>query len=133
MLRRIIIAIGVGVAVLLTLPAIPTSTTKADNERGKQLFLQYCASCHGTDGKGKGTVAPELRNSVPDLTKIEKKNGKFPISYIQLVIAGEVGATELVAHGTRDMPVWGRVFRMREGSDRSRARHRAGPPTTRRR
>ena len=24
--------------------------------KGKRLFVQYCASCHGTDGKGQGTA-----------------------------------------------------------------------------
>jgi hypothetical protein len=35
----------------------------------------------------------------------------FPAARIKLVIAGEVGQTEIRAHGTSDMPVWGRVFR----------------------
>ena len=55
-----------------------------------------------------------------DLTTIRKEGGKFPRVRIRLVIAGEVGETELTVHGTREMPVWGRVFRFKE-ADKSAA------------
>jgi hypothetical protein len=51
----------------------------------------------------------------PDLTAIPKENGKFPGVHVRVVIEGEVGETELTAHGTREMPVWGRVFRQKRG------------------
>jgi ubiquinol-cytochrome c reductase cytochrome c subunit len=46
-------------------PAIPRVVTEgADLHRGWQLFLQNCASCHGTSGSGGavggGNVAPHL-------------------------------------------------------------------------
>jgi hypothetical protein len=34
--------------------------------------------------------------------------------------SGEVGETELTVHGTREMPVWGRVFRFKK-ADKSAA------------
>jgi hypothetical protein len=51
----------------------------------------------------------------PDLTAIAKKEGKFPGVHVRVVIEGEVGETEMSTHGTREMPVWGRVFRQKRG------------------
>jgi mono/diheme cytochrome c family protein len=120
MLQRIITVAVLAFASAFILSSIsPTQSAMANNEKGKKLYMQYCASCHGIDGKGKGPVASSLCASLPDLTKIEKKDGKFPALRIQNVIAGEIGQTEITAHGTREMPVWGSVFREREDQGRS--------------
>lgn len=75
---------------------------------GSDLFHAYCATCHGTDGKGHGPVAAALNTSVPDLTTIAKRHGGiFPSKRIERIIAGD----ELIsAHGSRDMPIWGPIF-----------------------
>jgi mono/diheme cytochrome c family protein len=94
-------------------------SSASSNDRGRKLYLQYCASCHGQDGTGNGIVAPHLKVAPPDLTTIAKQDGKFPAIHIQHVIAGEIGATELQVHGTKEMPVWGQVFRNKYGQGRS--------------
>lgn len=103
---------------------IPSRTALAEgaaaNARGRQLYMQYCSTCHGVDAKGGGPVAAKLKTAPPDLTTIRKEDGKFPGGRIRLVIAGEVGETELAVHGTREMPVWGRVFRFKR-ADKSAA------------
>jgi mono/diheme cytochrome c family protein len=77
---------------------------------GKELFVAYCASCHGMDGKGKGPVAAALKNGAPDLSTLTKrKQGKFPTAELEKLILGD-GMTA-AAHGSREMPVWGPVFR----------------------
>lgn len=77
---------------------------------GKDLYVSYCASCHGTDGKGHGPVAVALKDPLPDLTKIAKRHGgKFPGEEMEKMILGAKGSR--VAHGSEDMPVWGPVFR----------------------
>jgi hypothetical protein len=103
---------------LSTARAVQEGSIKSDQERhpvwlipsleGSDLFHSYCASCHGTDGRGAGPVAPALNTSVPDLTTIAKRHGGiFPAGHIRAIIAGD----ELVtAHGSREMPVWGPVF-----------------------
>jgi hypothetical protein len=73
--------------------------------------MQHCASCHGADAKGHGPVASTLKTAPSDLTNIPTEKGKFPSIRISLVIQGEVGQMEIAAHGTREMPVWGAVFR----------------------
>ena len=84
---------------------LPSSFRGGDpREEGEQLYLRACASCHGTDARGAGPVAPHLRVPVPDLTTLAaRRGGEFPRANVIDVI---VGRQELPAHGTREMPVW---------------------------
>ena len=79
---------------------------------GAQLFRTYCASCHGTRGRGDGPAAGQMRKLPPDLTTFTRRNGGvFPAERLRQIIDGRgVGA-----HGDRDMPVWGDAFRTRSG------------------
>jgi mono/diheme cytochrome c family protein len=120
MLRRFLaLVVFVITALLVASSLLSSQTAMADNERGRKLYLQHCASCHGVDGKGHGPVAKSLSKPLPDLTTIQKMEGKFPGTRINLVIAGEVGQTEIPAHGTKEMPVWGRIFRHAHDQSRS--------------
>lgn len=85
-------------------------TSPAD---GGEMYQAYCASCHGADGRGHGVVAPYLKQALTDLTRLAKQNqGVFPAAKVAAVIRGEAG---LGAHGSREMPVWGPVFRSFDG------------------
>jgi len=78
---------------------------------GKREFEANCASCHGITGKGNGSVAELLRKSPPDLTLLAKNNqGVFPMARLYDVIEG----ANVPAHGSRDMPVWGRDYRIKD-------------------
>ena len=77
---------------------------------GKDNFEAYCASCHGKAARGDGPAAPALKVPPPDLTQLAKKHGgKFNAADVEQTItgAGQMPA----AHGSRDMPLWGPVFR----------------------
>ena len=75
---------------------------------GQLEYQQYCASCHGRDGKGGGAMADLLRVAPADLTQLSKKNGgQFPFWRIYGTIDGREA---VMAHGTRTMPVWGAHF-----------------------
>jgi mono/diheme cytochrome c family protein len=82
---------------------------KASDLSGAEMYRTYCASCHGIDGKGSGPAAAALKQALPDLTQIAKKNnGRFPDFRIARIIDGD----DVVAvHGARDMPIWGDYFR----------------------
>lgn len=81
-------------------------------KKGQKLFLQYCASCHGNDGKGQGPVSIALKGGPRDLTLIQAPDTEFPVYRVQTVIDGE---RDVSAHGTRRMPVWGAIFRKTNG------------------
>lgn len=81
----------------------PLSHTSPAN--GKQMFNSYCASCHGSDGKGNGPVAPTLKMPPADLTALSKNNhGEFPEAHVISIL--QYG-TAVPSHGTADMPIWG--------------------------
>jgi hypothetical protein len=76
---------------------------------GSELFKEYCATCHGMDATGNGPAALALRKPVPDLTRISQRNGgTFPRESVKQYISGE---SDILAHGSRDMPIWGPIFR----------------------
>src|SRR6266508_5432414 len=81
----------------------------AEANGGRQMYLKYCGSCHGSGGKGDGLVSRDLKVKVPDLTLLKSKNkGIYPTDRVMSSIDGSrVGR----AHGDRNMPVWGEVFR----------------------
>ena len=72
---------------------------------GKDLYLRFCASCHGDSGRGDGPVASSFSVEVPDLTLIARRyGGEFPRDRVAKVIDGRF---VIGAHGSRTMPVWG--------------------------
>ena len=74
---------------------------------GEIEFLSSCAPCHGSEGKGKGPMSAALKATPSDLTVLAKNNGGvFPFSHVYEVIDGR---KVIAAHGTREMPAWGRV------------------------
>jgi mono/diheme cytochrome c family protein len=78
---------------------------------GRDLFDFYCASCHGRDLTGTGPVAEALKTSPTDLTTIAKRNrGVFPKARVAAFVTGDDGPRTPV-HGSKDMPVWGPIFR----------------------
>jgi mono/diheme cytochrome c family protein len=75
---------------------------------GQEMYVSYCASCHGKDAKGNGPAAPALKVAPTDLTALAKNNkGAYPSDHVATVISGAA----VTAHGSKDMPVWGSLFR----------------------
>ena len=90
-----------------TIKKVPIKPTSVSD--GKQMFDSYCAVCHGKDGKGNGPATKALTKAPTDLTKISARNGgAFPDVKVRRFIEG---LDEVAAHGTRDMPMWGDLFR----------------------
>jgi mono/diheme cytochrome c family protein len=81
---------------------------------GSSTFRSYCAQCHGIGGRGNGPAAKALKVAPADLTQISKRHeGQFPAADVRASIAGDHA---MAAHGTRDMPMWGPVFRSVENA-----------------
>ena len=73
------------------------------------MFQSYCAVCHGKDAKGNGPAASALTKAPADLTRLAARNGgTFPDVKVNRYIEG---SDEVAAHGNRDMPMWGELFR----------------------
>ena len=95
----------------------PTSPTS-----GKEMYTSYCAVCHGTDGKGGGPAASALKTPPADLTMLSKNNGgKFPALKVRSILSG---TSDLPAHGSKEMPVWGPLFRSISGGHESEVQQR---------
>jgi mono/diheme cytochrome c family protein len=82
---------------------------------GQEMFVNYCAVCHGKDGKGGGPAADALKVAPANLTVLSQKNGgKFPTNHVGSILRGDAS---LAAHGSQEMPVWGPIFwKMSQGN-----------------
>ena len=77
-------------------------------DQGRDLYLKYCGSCHGKDGRGNGAVSSYLKVKIPNLTALRKNNrGIYPVARVMSAIDG---SRTVRAHGEPAMPVWGEVF-----------------------
>ncbi len=101
-------------SLVLSLAACPdrtdpaTPAPPAEGGPGRILYLTYCQSCHGVAGRGDGPAAASLRVQPPDLTLLWKRYGT-PLDRQRLVEYID-GRWLVDAHGSRDMPIWGREF-----------------------
>jgi len=90
---------------------------------GELEYQNYCAVCHGVNGRGQGIMSKYLTVRPSDLTGIAKRNGDvFPFWRVLRTIDG---SEEVRGHGTRDMPVWGDRFRAQAGGNDSGSRAQA--------
>lgn len=111
-------ALLLAAACVLVLPAPLHSENEPDPEavaHGEMIYARYCTACHGREGRGDGSLAPDLKVQPTDLTKLAEKNGgEFPFE----VVARSVDGSETVrGHGTPDMPAWGDAFTRTEGTE----------------
>jgi mono/diheme cytochrome c family protein len=90
----------------------PVPPILTDSLVGSDLYRSYCASCHGADGKGGGSVANVLKVPPADLTTLARRHGgKYPAALVQDTLYGARVPSPSVAHGTSEMPLWGAIFR----------------------
>jgi mono/diheme cytochrome c family protein len=75
---------------------------------GQANYKAYCAACHGVSGKGDGPAASALKVPPTDLTRLAANaGGKFPTMHVETMIRN----ADNPSHGSKDMPIWGPVFR----------------------
>jgi mono/diheme cytochrome c family protein len=86
-----------------------TAIQQTNAASGKEMYTEYCAACHGTNGKGTGPAASAMKAAPTDLTQLAKNNdGKYPANHVAAVLKFGSGPG---AHGSADMPVWGPLFK----------------------
>jgi mono/diheme cytochrome c family protein len=123
---RIISSLGYFVVATLLIGGLATGQEKqikrepiqnSNAASGADMFKQYCAACHGKDGKGDGPAASELKTVPADLTTLAKRNGgTFPAAHVMDVLRNGVKAP---AHGTSEMPTWGPLFQTVSSHDQA--------------
>ena len=65
--------------VVLSVAAIAFTATVAqaaaqDRDAGRQVFREYCVTCHGMEGRGDGPMTQVLTINPPDLTRLTADN-----------------------------------------------------------
>jgi mono/diheme cytochrome c family protein len=99
---------------------VPIKPTSAAS--GKEMYKTYCAVCHGVEGKGNGPAAEALKVPPTDLTVLTAKNGgQYPAMRVAAIIRGEEA---LAAHGSKEMPIWGRLFWSMSGGHEAEVQQR---------
>ena len=99
---------------------VPMRATSAAS--GQEMYKSYCASCHGTEGKGNGPAAEALKVPPADLTALAEKNGgKYPALKVGAILRGEEVPA---AHGSKDMPIWGNLFWKMSGGHEAEVQQR---------
>jgi mono/diheme cytochrome c family protein len=71
-------------------------------ERGRQVFLAQCATCHGPDPAQAGPIGPAVKGSSRELLEAKVLHGTYPPGYTPKrstkvmvpmpALAGEIGA-----------------------------------------
>jgi len=69
--------------------------------QGKHLFVHYCATCHGEDGKGDGQNASNLSPPPPDMSV--SKNTRDPALLRKVIAEGSAAIGR-----SPQSPPWGR-------------------------
>lgn len=101
--------------------AVPPAAAASGDVSGPDLFMQYCALCHGNDGRGTGPLTGDdaMKNSAADLTQIAKNNnGTFPFSRVAATIRDGGGVT---GHSPSRMLAWGKIFSAESDPVRAKA------------
>ena len=89
------------------------AASQGGKDIGQREYDNNCASCHGVAGKGDGPMLRHLVTPPTDLTQLTRRNGGvFPGQRIAEAIDGR-SSNQIGPHGSREMPVWGSVYRAR--------------------
>jgi len=86
----------------------PESALEKGKISGAYEYYRLCAVCHGEEGRGGGPMSRMLKTPPPNLTLLAKNNGgHFPFLRVLEMIDGR---NMLEVHGSREMPVWGKIL-----------------------
>jgi mono/diheme cytochrome c family protein len=104
---------GMGLVATLGSGSGPTETfaqVREVQKGGRELFVQHCAACHGTNAQGTGPLTSHLLGRPANLTQLSKRNGgEFPFWRVYRMIDGREAIAQ---HGPREMPAWGNWFQI---------------------
>ena len=81
----------------------PVPQDAAAVERGKQLFAQFCAGCHGKNGQGDGPAAAALK---PKPTNLAERAGPHPDGDFAWKIANGRGPMPAFKNQLAENQIW---------------------------
>lgn len=100
MKRTVVLVAGAALVCAAFAGGADTKELRAIGE-GKALYLTHCAPCHGADATGAYPGAGSIETPVPDLTRIEERDGTFDPIHVAVHIEGRPSGS-----CTADMPCW---------------------------
>jgi high-affinity iron transporter len=108
----------------IAVPQDPPPKTPELTAKGKQLYEESCAPCHGIQGDGKGRLAGILSPPPHNFTEPlqDWKNSKGDPAKIFGVIKNGVPNTAMVGFSFDDENAWALVYMVREFSDKKAGR-----------
>ena len=90
------------------LAAFACGANAQDDSLGKSLYMESCAVCHGSSGRGHGEFSQYLTVKPAELTVLSQNNGgEFPYLYVLRTVDGRAVVR---GHGSGEMPIWGNLF-----------------------
>jgi mono/diheme cytochrome c family protein len=103
----IVVAAFGALSLVSTATLAQTATPERAVDRGKAMFRESCAACHGANGKGDGPASDAMKRRPTNLTTLARQQGGFRASELEASIKG---TSQVVAHGSPGMMVWGALF-----------------------
>ena len=83
-----------------------TAPSRGAIERGRAVFEQNCATCHGKRGKGDAPGASAMKPQPTDLTMLTRRYGAFPAGRVEATLKG----TDQTRAHTPGMMAWKALF-----------------------
>lgn len=89
----------------VTIKRVPMNEHQAAITDGSLLYQEFCAVCHGNDGKGDGPAISALKSTPSDLTVLTLINdGTFPRKDVETMLTGRF--REETHFDSCNMPSW---------------------------
>jgi len=96
-------------ALVATVGVALVSASAGGSLRGQKKYQSYCASCHGSDGKGNGTAASGLNPPPANLANCAKMKMRTDEFIYEVIAKG--GSAEGLSSA---MPEWSAAFKDRQ-------------------
>ena len=101
-----IVIVTIGCSAALATSQGGTAPTRGAIERGRAVFEQNCATCHGKRGKGDAPGASTMKPPPTDLAMLTRRHGAFPAERVEATLKG----TDQTKAHTPGMTAWKALF-----------------------